>query len=56
MKKKDETLREKLLCYAQEIAEKNGIGAINMRLLAKKEQQPEPFITTFQVKMRFFLH
>lgn len=36
MKKKDETLREKFLCYAQEIAEKNGIGAINMRLLAKK--------------------
>lgn len=36
MKKKDETLRKKLLCYAQEIAEKDGIGTINMRLLAKK--------------------
>lgn len=36
MKKRDDRLREKLLDCAREIGERDGIEAINMRLLAKK--------------------
>ena len=57
MRKKDDTLRDTLLNLSREIADTEGIEAVNIRSMQEEPVWPQGRCTIiFPIRMRFFLH